>query len=125
MIQISQKKQDSFICIGKPNLLLFLQTISASRVVPVRDTIIVPNVFSPNGDTHNEQFIVRSNGITPLEISIYSRTGMMVYKTKAPIIIWDGRNSSGTEMSEGIYYYILKSDDPNIPEKTGFLHLYR
>jgi gliding motility-associated-like protein len=100
-------------------------TISASRVVPVRDTILVPNVFSPNGDDYNEQFIVRSNGITPIEISIYSRTGTMVYKAKAPVIIWDGRNSSGSEMSEGIYYYILKSDDPNVPEKTGFVHLYR
>jgi gliding motility-associated-like protein len=100
-------------------------TISASRIVPVRDTIIVPNVFSPNGDDYNEQFIVRANGITPLEISIFSRTGMMVYKAKAPVLIWDGRNSSGSEMSEGIYYYILKSDDPNVPERTGFIHLYR
>ena len=101
-------------------------TITASQIVPVRDTIIIPNVFSPNnGDNINDLFIIRSNGITPLDISIFSRTGVMVYKSKAPIIIWDGRNSTGAEMSEGVYYYILKSDDPSVKDRVGFIHLFR
>ena len=99
-------------------------TINASRAVPVRDTILIPNVFTPNGDDINDLFIVRANGITPIEISIYSRTGIMVYSLKAPIIVWDGRNSSGAEMSEGVYYYILKSEDSK-EERKGFIHLYR
>lgn len=96
-----------------------------SLLIQVQDTIQIPNVFSPNGDGINDDFLVLSDGITPLEILIYSRTGVLVYKFKAPIINWDGRNSSGQEMNEGVFYYIIKSDNPNIPEKTGFFHLYR
>jgi gliding motility-associated-like protein len=96
-----------------------------SLLIQVQNTILVPNVFSPNGDGINDDFLILSDGITPLEITIYSRTGVLVYKFKAPIINWDGRNSSGQEMSEGVYYYILKSDGPIVPEKTGFFHLYR
>ena len=88
------------------------------------DDIRVPNVFTPNGDGLNDLFIVRANGIVPLEISVFSRTGTLVFNTRSPIIVWDGKSSSGSELSEGTYFYVLKSDDPAIPVKKGFFHLY-
>lgn len=100
------------------------KTFIETKSFEIRDLIRVPNVFTPNDDGINELFIVNSNGITPLEITIFSRTGTMVYQQRAPIIVWDGRNSSGSELSDGVYFYILKSDDPNIPVQKGFIHLY-
>ncbi len=102
---------------GKP----FIDT----KPFEIRDLIRVPNVFTPNGDGENDLFVVNSNGIVPLDISIYSRTGTLVYSARAPIIVWDGRNSSGSELSEGVYFYILTSDDPAVLDQNGFLHLYR
>jgi len=100
------------------------KTYTDSKTFEIRDLIIVPNVFTPNGDGVNDLFVVKANGITPLEIWIYSRTGTKVFNEKAPIIVWDGRNASGSELSQGIYYYVLKSDDPTILGQNGFFHLY-
>lgn len=101
------------------------KTFIETKSFEIRDLIRVPNVFTPNGDGENDLFVVNSNGIVPLDISIYSRTGTLVYSARAPIIVWDGRNSSGSELSEGVYFYILKSDDPAVLDQNGFLHLYR
>jgi gliding motility-associated-like protein len=102
-------------------------TFTFSRIIPILKPILikVPNVFTPNNDNINDLFTAFYDGETELEMTIFSRTGVQIIKIKSPTIVWDGRNSSGTEMSEGIYYYILTSDDPNVPEKTGFVHLYR
>lgn len=101
-----------------------VKTYTVSKTYSIVDDIRVPNVFTPNGDGINDLFIVNANGITPLEISIFSRTGTLVYNTKSPIIVWDGKNSSGSELSEGIYFYVLKSNNSAIPVKKGFFHLY-
>ena len=101
------------------------KTFTETKTFEILDLIKVPNVFTPNGDGENDLFVVNSNGIVPLEITIFSRTGTTVYSARAPIIVWDGRNSSGSELSEGVYFYILTSDDPAVLDQNGFLHLYR
>jgi len=92
----------------------------------IHDTLRIPNVFTPNNDGINDLFIIKSNGVIsfPLEISIFSRTGTLVFKTKAPIIVWDGRNTSGSMVSPGIYYYILTSEDPAVEAQKGFIHVF-
>jgi gliding motility-associated-like protein len=98
-------------------------TFTRTKTFDIRDIIVVPNVFTPNNDGQNDLFIIRANGVDPLQISIYSRNGAMVYSTKSPIIVWDGRNSSGSLMSEGVYYYVLTSEDSSVEQK-GFFHLF-
>ena len=100
------------------------KTITDSKTFEIHDLIRVPNVFTPNGDGLNDQFRINANGITPLEIWIYSRTGTLIFNTKSPIIVWDGRSSSGSVVSEGVYFYKLVSDDPVVPEQQGFFHIY-
>jgi gliding motility-associated-like protein len=84
----------------------------------------VSNVFTPNGDGKNDLFKVFYDGTAMLEITIFTRTGTKVFESKSPSIIWDGRNSSGSELSEGVYYYVLKSN-VIAKDQTGFIHLYR
>ncbi len=95
-----------------------------TKIVDIIDDIIIPNVFTPGYDGNNDLFIVKANGITPLEISIYSRSGTLVHQSKAPIIVWDGRNSSGSFVSKGVYFYILNSDNPAVQTRKGFIHVY-
>ncbi|MDY6800063.1 MAG: gliding motility-associated C-terminal domain-containing protein [Bacteroidota bacterium] len=97
---------------------------SETKTHSIQDTLKIPNVFTPNNDGVNDLFIVESNGIIPLEISIFSRTGTLIFKTKAPIIVWDGRNTSGSMVSPGIYYYILTSEDPDMEAQKGFIHVF-
>ncbi len=101
-------------------------TDTVFRQVEVWDTLDVPNVFSPNQDGINDCFVVKSNGKTVYSIQIFSKTGILVYRTEASIIIWDGRNMSGQELSPGTYYYIIKPVDSSSPyQKAGFVELFR
>jgi len=100
------------------------KTYTVTRNFDIRDIIRVPNVFTPNFDGVNDLFIVNSNGLRTLEISIYSRSGTLVYESKAPIIVWDGRNQAGKIVSQGVYYYILTTDDPTIESMKGFIHVF-
>ncbi|MGM0549572.1 MAG: gliding motility-associated C-terminal domain-containing protein [Bacteroidota bacterium] len=85
----------------------------------------VPNVFSPNGDGVNDLFIIPADGFTVYQMTIFSRSGMVVFERKAPVITWDGRNKAGDEVKQGVYYYVLEALDGSSPVKKGFLHLYR
>ena len=96
------------------------------RMIRVSDVLDCPNVFTPNEDGYNDFFIVSSNGVTVYSLSVYSSSGILVYKAKAPLIIWDGRNLSGQELTEGTYFYIIRPDSGSGTfEKKGFVELYR
>lgn len=95
-------------------------------MVNVSKRIVVPNVFTPNGDGSNEFFILPTNGISSYEFRIYSRYGVLLYKSVSKSPGWDGTNSSGVFMQEGVYYYTLESLDPDRPlSQSGFIHLFK
>jgi gliding motility-associated-like protein len=98
-------------------------TSTFSANVFITDAFDVPNVFTPDGDGINDQFIVQSNGVTPITITIFNRAGTVVFKNTAPTVIWDGRTPSGDRARPGVYYYVITSDD-ELYNKTGFVHLF-
>ena len=101
-------------------------TSISRRDLTVSDILVIPNVFCPSCDEY-KTFKIQSNGLDPISIHIFTRTGALVYKDKAPNISWDGRSSSGQEMPPGVYYYIIEYDEvqPKTQIKTGFVHLFR
>jgi gliding motility-associated-like protein len=99
---------------------------ASSNLVTVRDSLDCPNVFTPNEDGINDYFIVSSNGVTIYSMQIFARSGVLVYKAEAPILIWDGRNLSGQQLLPGTYYYIIRpAGGSGRFEKKGFIELYR
>lgn len=91
--------------------------------VTVDDSFEVPNVFTPDGDGINDQFVVRSNGVTPLAITVFDRGGSIVYRHSSPLINWDGRTAGGTRVKPGVYYYIITSSEP-LYNRNGFIHIF-
>ena len=84
----------------------------------------IPNVFSPNGDGLNDEFIVENlYGCKTYEIEIYNRWGQLVYHSKGNEIHWDGNTSSGAHYVEGIYYYVFTNYDQK--ERHGSVTLVR
>ncbi len=68
----------------------------------------VPNVFTPNGDGHNDEFRVSYSSIIEFECWIYNRWGMLVYHFTDPAKGWDG-NINGRPAAEGAYYYVIRA----------------
>ena len=66
----------------------------------------LPNTFTPNDDTANDLFTPRINRfIDEIDIQIFNQWGNKVFETTDPQINWDGKNMSGKDLAEGVYYY--------------------
>ena len=68
--------------------------------------IIIPNVFSPNGDNTNETFFITSQGVTEMTVDIYNRWGNYINGWASLTGSWDGKKE-GKEVPESVYYYII------------------
>ncbi len=80
------------------------------------DTLVIPNIFSPNGDGVNDVFRVRGD-LATLDVQIFNRWGQLVSRLERVNQVWDGRSPVGELLSEGTYFYVLRAQ-----EKTGTLH---
>ncbi len=99
---------------------------SVSRNIQINDLLVLPNVFTPNGDGLNDYFRIRTNGVNIYSLSVYTRSGVLVFRSESPYIIWDGRTFSGQELHNGIYYFTVNQiDGENRIRTKGFVHLLR
>ncbi len=103
--------------------LHMLETLAADSA---GSELMVPNVFTPNGDGVNDYFEVTTDGTTVYEFTIFTRIGTQIYHTVSPRIFWDGRSLGGKELSEGVYYYVIEEEGgPEQFNKAGFMQLFR
>jgi gliding motility-associated-like protein len=85
----------------------------------VADTsfIAIPNIFTPNGDGTNDNFVVKFWSMKEVKISVFNRWGRTVHvwqsgnvqgfeKTWAETV-WDGR-IGGRYASPGVYFYVVE-----------------
>lgn len=72
--------------------------------------IIIPNIFTPNGDGVNEAFVVEGIEFFPgSSMRIFNRWGKLVYQSDSyGSPFWRGEHyKSGAECADGIYFYEL------------------
>ncbi len=70
--------------------------------------LMVPNVFTPNGDGLNDEFRVMYRSIIEFDCWVYNRWGKLVYHWSDPAKGWDG-TINGRPAAEGAYYYIIRA----------------
>ncbi len=106
-----------------------LGTASVQIIVDAPSNLIVPNIFSPNGDKVNDLFFLKATGLSSIDMSIYDRWGHLVYQlnTTKGQVEWDGTTQTGAEAAEGVYFYTLKATgkDGVEYEKKGNITLVR
>ncbi|MDP4833253.1 MAG: gliding motility-associated C-terminal domain-containing protein, partial [Schleiferiaceae bacterium] len=86
--------------------------------IPPIDTVIVPNVITPNGDGRNDAFEIQGlmSYTTAREVTIMNRYGKVIYRNEAydNAQPWDGKDQSGSMLADGVYFYVIKLyDEPN------------
>jgi len=94
----------TFLCTAPtyfPDEIYGLASIPAPFEV---NNIYIPNIFSPNNDGKNDNFLLHGNSISQLELKIYNRWGNLVFETTDVNKCWDGRYG-GEDCPEGVYYY--------------------
>jgi len=93
------------------NKLKCVDTVSHCITVnlELKDSIFVPNVFSPNGDHVNDQFRIYTRGIQNLSYEIYDRWGLLIFQSSVIGTAWDGKTKAGENAPDGTYFYIYKA----------------
>ncbi|MEZ4961588.1 MAG: SdrD B-like domain-containing protein [Saprospiraceae bacterium] len=88
-----------------------------------RDSLVVYNAFSPNGDGYNDYFKIDGLQRYPgSELSIYSRYGQKVFSSKDYKNDWGGSWGSNN-LPNGTYFYILELGGEK--RLTGYLQVER
>jgi gliding motility-associated-like protein len=79
----------------------------------------IPNVFTPNGDHVNDSFLPKVINISDWELTIFNRWGNTIKVLNHVNSNWDG-----SEATDGVYYYLFKSNERQIV-KQGFISIIR
>ena len=99
---------------------------STVRNLQINAPFVLPNIFTPNGDGRNDYFRIRTDGLSTYRFSVYTRSGVLVFKSESPYVVWDGRSFNGEEMRNGIYYFTINQlDGIGHVQTNGFVHLVR
>ncbi len=116
---------DSVGNISKPSNLVCMQNCVK---------YILPNVFTPDGDGHNDIYKpFPFKFIRQVQFVVYNQWGNQVFSTSDPTINWTGTANNGKELASGTYYYICKVfpyspvSNNNEPTETlkGYIELIR
>lgn len=84
----------------------------------VVDSLVIPNVFTPNGDGINDELLFNYYGNAFYQIAVYDRWGKQIFNTTDKTAMWNGKTGSGADVPEGVYYVSVRIvGDEAIPEK--------
>lgn len=76
------------------------------------DDIFIYNYLTPNGDSHNDVWIIDNIQFWPEnEILLFNRWGDKIRSYEHydnASVVWDGTNDLGKPVPDGTYYYIIK-----------------
>lgn len=86
--------------------------------------VSVPNIFTPNADGKNDEFDIDNINLYPNNnVQIFSRWGAEVYNA-------DGYNNEnvvfkGTDLPDGVYFYIINLNADNLKPLSGTVTINR
>ena len=69
--------------------------------------LFIPNTFTPNGDDHNELFVIQGLNIKTFTIQIFNRWGELLFMSESIEKSWDG-TFANKKVQEGSYYYQIE-----------------
>ena len=127
------------------NLPRCADTICKTIVVEDEISLIIPNVFTPNGDNENDNFVIQLTGaalIKNLKAEVFNRWGMLVNSVEFSVMsdkhtqhstphtqytLWDGSTTAAALAPEGTYFYVItyQTLKGEVESKKGSLTLLR
>ena len=69
--------------------------------------LIIPNVFTPNGDGQNDIFKIVSDRDANFNMQVFNRWGQKIFETSSIKSGWDGRTVAGDESAQGTFFYLI------------------
>jgi gliding motility-associated-like protein len=111
-----------FVTLSATNTMGCHSSVTKGPYIITIPDLFIPNVFSPNDDGINDVFLVTYTGSQPFTLQIVDRWGVKLYTGSNKIVGWDGTNTKGEDVVDGVYYYYVKIGDKDY---TGPVTLVR
>ena len=80
-----------------------------------REFLNIPNVFSPNQDGINDDFILEVAALESVTVTIFDRHGVLHQperrfdvRDRNTVPVWDGNSQNGEQAPEGVYMYVIQ-----------------
>jgi gliding motility-associated-like protein len=107
---------------------------SSLTIEPIQDieipkesslVLILPNIFTPNGDGKNDFLELDARGIIDFSLVVLNERGTVIYQTQDSNFKWDGTQPNGDPIKEGNFVYFVtgKDSDGNLVSKHSRLVL--
>jgi len=93
--------------------------IDGVETIEIGKVILIPNIITPNGDGMNDVFQLN---FPYSNVVIYNRWGQNLFENNNNESYWNGRTTSGSEVPDGTYYYIITTEKETY---KGYLQLLR
>ena len=114
-------------CKIKSDSIKIIKPIPKDTAVVQTDTLVIPNIFTPNNDGVNDFFNPTKNiGMHINQVFIFNRWGNIVYECNLPKNLWDGKIKSESA-ADGTYFWVIEYQNSKGEQNKmkGFLQLLR
>jgi gliding motility-associated-like protein len=108
-----------YVQITDDNGCIALSNVAIVNVVPITQ-LFVPNSFTPNGDDHNELFVIKGIHVIDFSLKIFDRWGEKLFESNSIEKHWDG-SFNNNKVQQGTYYYNIEvyGEDGDLFVKSG------
>ena len=107
--------------IDQQNPIIRNNTASTSEIVAKPEiktkekesTILLPNIFTPNGDGKNDFLSIKIGEVTEFSVVILNQANKVIFTSNDPNFSWDGVATNGELSPAGTYVYYISAKDLN------------
>ncbi len=89
----------------------------------IETKVILPNIFTPNGDGKNDQLSIQIQEVTEFSIVVLNQANKVIFTSNDPNFSWDGITMQGEIAPAGNYVYYISAKDKNGKSITKYSSL--
>ena len=95
-------------------------------MISADNILFVPNTFTPNNDSVNDEFVISMTNIKTYRIQIFNRFGVPLFLSNDIFDHWKGFYKNEI-LPVGTYYYVIDAIDfnSNVIKKSGSVTLLK